>query len=452
MRGPVQPAARRQGGAALVLGLFFLAAGGAALYFAHDTGAAVTAKTRLNDTADTAAYSAAVWRARALNYAAYANRAIIAQEVALAQAITRQSWAGYFERFTTQVDQIASVFPPARRFTGAVREAARLGEQATDLAARAEIRLRDAPAVGYKTLLQRSQQLLRDSAGGFGAGAIALEVAKAADPQVFAFAMPDQGAWRDFTRVYASDADRGRLRDLTLRSLDAYSRDRGREQILPIPAACLPVSASPADWFARYRKHGGTALVPGLERWEAADTGSVHNGVRARFSFTCRRREVLPMGWGAAEVAWPAPSGELLGDPGGVRVNPLAWRQAADALATDETRTHRGTGIARVLELNYASLANRRFPSSRIVVLASRPARSVRSAAALGLTGSGLVTRPLLPGNRLWAISAAEAYFRRPPGGSRANELASLYGAYWQARLAPVSDADRQAAGRYGAR
>ena len=100
-----------------------LSVGVGALYLSYDIGSAVAAKTRLSDAADTAAYSAAVWRARALNFAAYGNRAIIAQEVAVAQALTRQSWIAYFERFTDTVAEVAQIFPPAYAIAEGVHEA-----------------------------------------------------------------------------------------------------------------------------------------------------------------------------------------------------------------------------------------------------------------------------------------------------------------------------------------
>ncbi|MEZ5660977.1 MAG: pilus assembly protein TadG-related protein [Burkholderiaceae bacterium] len=436
----------RQRGAALVFALAALSVGVVALYLSYDIGSAVAAKTRLGDAADTAAYSAAVWRARALNFAAYGNRAIIAQEVAVAQALTRQSWIAYFERFTETVAEVAQIFPPAYAIAEGVHEAVQIAQELTDIAAQAEIRLRDEPEVGYKTLLVRSQRLIHGAGGVFGAGAVALEVAKAADPRLVAFALPDGGAYKRFARVYSSDADRARLADVTLRSLDAYSRDRGREHYLPLVSSCLLAGGDPR---ADYHKRGGTMLVPGLERWEAADTGSIKNNVRARFSRRCSRREIAPVGWGGAEAAAPRPEGGLRGDPGRVRENPLAYANADRELANAGERQHTTTGIASVLELDESILTGRRPPRSRLAVLASLPAAKLRDSAALGLAPAGAGSGHW-PGGRLWAVSAAEAYFRRPPAaGERRSELASLYGAFWQARLVPITAADRDAAQAY---
>ena len=436
-----------QQGVALVLAIAFAALGGAALYWVYDVGATVRAKTRLTNAVDAAAYSAALWRARAMNFIAYSNRAIIAQEVAVAQALTRQSWAAYFDAFAGRAEELTRIYPPVGRITPGVHEVARAAREATDAASAAEIALRDAPQSGYKSLLLRSQSLVRQAAGPFAAGAVALEVVKATDSRYFAFALSDDGAYRHLVRPWDSASDRERLKTVVERSLDPYTRHRGHDQWLPLPAPCLPARPSARDLFAEYRKRGGTAFVPGLDRWEAADTGSVHNGVLRRFSIRCRRREVLTMGWGAAEAAAPVPRGSLLGDVGGVRINPLATLLADQSLVGDPARQHRGTGIAPILDLDYRSLANPRFPVSRIAVLAALPQRELRTAAGLGLAASSLVADSVLPRRRLWSMSAAEAYFRRPPTpGTRVHELASLYSPYWQARLVTVDDAEREAA------
>ncbi len=47
---------------------------------------------RLANAADATAWSIATLEARALNYDAYTNRAIVANEVAIAQAISLISW------------------------------------------------------------------------------------------------------------------------------------------------------------------------------------------------------------------------------------------------------------------------------------------------------------------------------------------------------------------------
>jgi hypothetical protein len=49
----------------------------------------------------------------------------------------------------------------------------------------------------------------------------------------------------------------------------------------------------------------------------------------------------------------------------------------------------------------------------------------------------------------LWALSAAEVFFRRPVDAPARLEYASLFNPYWQVRLAAPSAADQAAAYGY---
>jgi hypothetical protein len=85
---------RRQRGQSLVYALFWLTGGLAALYFLFHTGQAVRHKSQLVNAADAVALSAGHLQARALNVAALHNRALLANEVLIAQMVGIASWAG----------------------------------------------------------------------------------------------------------------------------------------------------------------------------------------------------------------------------------------------------------------------------------------------------------------------------------------------------------------------
>lgn len=442
-----------QHGQVLVLALVLLLAGLFALFFLFSAGQVVATKQRLVNAADAAAWSAAVWRARVLNFHAYANRAILAQEVAVAQAVTLVSWAKYFERFTSNAGTLAAAWPPAAPVLEAAASVARTARELTEAAAAEEIRVRAAPLTGYKSLLARSQETLQLAADAFGLGAVANEVVRANDASFFAFALGDAGAFARFTRRYDSDADRARLRDLTVDSLDAFVRGPRRDdlRLLLLPSSCFGRTTSVDRWFRWWRKRGGTEMAPDLERWQAADTGSIHNWRRSGFlGRSCRQREWLPVGWGAAQASDGSSSPGIVGNPGSTADN-----RAATALAEREIAGEgfagfdRYGGIERVRELNYGALADGRFPVSQVVVLARAEARNVRTANALDVGAGRLRLFEAFAGNRLWAMAVGEAYFRRPPGAPARIEYASLYSPYWQARLAEPSEAQRAAAVLY---
>jgi hypothetical protein len=261
---------RSQAGQSLFVALGLLLAGGAVLFAMFSAGQVAASKQRLTDTADAAAYSAGLWRARVLNYHAYSNRAIIANEVAIAQAVTLVSWARYFETLTRNAAQFATYLPAAEAVFAGVAQAAALASQAAQVAAEIEVPARGAEALGYKEILQTSQEILQLSTQSFGLSMVTAEVARANDPGYFAWVLPDPSqSWQTFTRRGESEVERQRLADLVVASLDGFTGGARSDEILtPIPSLCFRLM--------RMRKRGGTALTPDLQRWEAVDTLSFH--------------------------------------------------------------------------------------------------------------------------------------------------------------------------------
>jgi competence protein ComGC len=71
-----------------------------AMMLTYNIGQLTNQKIRLQNTADAAAYSAAVAQARDYNFSAYMNRAMIANDVAVAQVVALRSWTeNYNETF-----------------------------------------------------------------------------------------------------------------------------------------------------------------------------------------------------------------------------------------------------------------------------------------------------------------------------------------------------------------
>jgi hypothetical protein len=416
----------------MALGLAMLIMSAAGLFLMFDSAQVVTNKARLVNAADASAYSAASWRARVFNYIAYSNRAIIAQEIAVAQAVTLDSYAHYFATFAESVDTLANFWPPLKAFTEAMKEAARYAKQITTKAASAEILLRDAPRVGYKTLLQHSQTLMMNAGNAFGGSAVANEVARTTDKRFFAFVLSDGKKYRNFTKKYESTSDRRRLQQVVLDTLDPFTAgERNQTTLMSAGFGCAP---------AEYRKRGGTILTPELERWEAGDTGSFHIGLGGLFR--CNGVELYEMGWGGAESSVRHNSQRLQGNPGNVKDNPKAFRKANEEFGG----SHSGTGIAKVYGLRNISGVQSHFQTSRLTVLAQMRGESIKTSATVGVGAGSLAKSPNWLGSKLWAVSSAEVYFSRPPDAPERTEYANLYNPYWQVRLVPVSDDERRGA------
>jgi hypothetical protein len=428
----------RQAGQSLIVALGVLLAGGVMLFTMFSAGQVAAAKQRLVDTADAAAWSAGLWRARVLNYHAYSNRAIVANEVAIAQAVTLLAWSKYFESLARNASLIGPFVPPAEPVLTGVLELATLAREAAEAAARIEVPARGAEAVGYKEILATSQALLHLSTQGFGLSMVAAEVARANDPDFFAWVLPDaEQGWQAFTQQGDGVEARRRFADLVLASLDPFTAGPRSEDIrTPIPSPCLNLM--------RLRKRGVTTLSDDLERWEAVDTMSFHR--RGLRGLRCRETEALPLGWGAVETGTAL--GAVTGTAGEIDINP-----AANELASASITSLGGyAGIARVRELNYERLANTAFPTSGLAVIARERASAVPTAANIGLAAGRMRPPDAFAGDdapHLWALSAAEVYFRRPADAPARLEYASLFNPYWQARLVAPSPAQRATALAY---
>jgi len=90
-------------GQALVPALIFLLVGCIGLYVAFNSFQMTSAKIKLQNTADAAAYSAAVLQARDYNFSAYTNRAMVANQVTAAQVVALKSW----------IDELDATYSPS---------------------------------------------------------------------------------------------------------------------------------------------------------------------------------------------------------------------------------------------------------------------------------------------------------------------------------------------------
>jgi hypothetical protein len=442
----------QQSGQALLLGLMLLAVCVALLLMLARTGTQLSVRERLVGAADASAYSAAVWRARVLNSLAYSNRTIVAQEVAIAQAVTLAAWARYFETLAGSAELLASAYPPAAAVLAYAGQAASLGADLSDQAMRLEVGARGGAGPGLAAMLETGQVLLLRSANNFGLSAVANEVAQAYDRRFSAFTLTDQGHFAGFVRRQTGDVDRARFRDVVTASLDGFTGgDRDRDLRLPLPSGCVGRSSDLDRWTLWFRKRGSTGLSDDLQTWQAVDAASIHDS-RGRGLLglgRCRDLEALPVGWGAAGGSSRSDGGQgSVGIPthsAAATVNPEATALALlDQGAAGRTGAYRGLATIH-------DLADRDspYPVTRVAVLARaerEPSKADRSVVRIFPTGQP--DAAFVPLQQMWALAAAEVYFRPPPPSQRI-EYASLYSPFWQVRLVEVTPAEREEAQRH---
>ena len=468
---PFSASVRRAPGQALVLTLFLLVLGVAGLLRLYDSGQLVHEKSRLTHAADAAAYSGALVQARALNFQAYANRTQMAHQVAMAHLVTLASWARFG---ATQAHQAAASNPPigvvgmmfgadhaaaygaALAAAGLDAGAAREGSLGRAFAEHerivAEVLERAQRAV-FETLPMARQSAMEavlqanyDDAPPVTGGDVRL------DPVLLGDNLPGYLAWHQ-------GAARARLRNIVLRATDKYAFLDDRNHTARNPWV---VSGRCPHRRHELRRRGATRLE-GNDTWQSIDTQSYH-ALRSNRWVGCYFRE-YPMGWGVAAGGRINPEAlEHVDAPPADFSSQDFWRWvtahtnwdiftgAANPLANSRALAAGTAWRSRGLP-GYADIASAFAVDGNAMRFAIRVMRPQDSLAVLGRASRVSVAGRLFAGNTrlpadvMAAISAAETWFERPDAEKRnPAELASLFNPYWQARLSPVTDAERAVA------
>lgn len=110
--------AKKQSGQAIVLVLLLTVVGVVAALSLLSTGLLTSKKMQLQNAADATAYSVSVIEARDLNFAAYINRSMVANEVAIGQMVSMMSWVSMMRSLPEFVDNYADAINAVLSATG----------------------------------------------------------------------------------------------------------------------------------------------------------------------------------------------------------------------------------------------------------------------------------------------------------------------------------------------
>ena len=435
-------------GAVMLAGLALMAVL-ASVIFALSRSAVVSAdKARSMALADASAKSVATWYAQVLNYDAYTNRAIAANEIMMAQAVTMVAWTQYVEELAQNIGTVAALIPALQPVATWVQQVSTVTHQLATTGALLEVPLRSA----YTRALQSSQSIMHTSANAFAAQALVNEVVWTGDPRFFGqlIASTSPSSFFNFTRNFTGE-ERADFASLIRNSQDSYSRQRGFTQRLYLmpTVSCIPRNLDQA--FARLNRRGGTWLTADLQDWESADTLSIHTWRRrSRWNPTCGGTgESIPLGWGAADASVSGSDG-MNEDPAGLRVNPSAFARARDQAVSIPGYL----GLSSHRELTDITQQARRDALIRVPVLVrldmGKIAKIKAGSKVFDAKASGSETSRAAPlGDALWSLGVAETYFLRPPdtlGGRSEREFANLFAPFWESRLVLANSADRAVA------
>lgn len=481
MRGNPGAEMRRQRGLAMVYGLFVLVGGLLALFFFFNTGQLAREKTQLVNTADAVAYSAGVLHAKSLNYLAYTNRAYIANEVLVAQAVSLSSWAHYLGVWQRR---LGSVHPECYSNNPWAMAAGVAFKYDVDYGVVCWLMAWDTSTTEYVWALEQAVPPVVDAViGAVAVSQTALQASQSVlmlgmnplnpidpsrrsaleevarlnypnDPDGVAVyagleaGLPDD--WSTFTELRRrsprrGQEDRTRLRDMAVQAADA---DPFVHQRAWTSRAVLPVQCGWGFRHNEVRRRGGTTLW-GFDEWHAVDTQSwIRYWTRWRWSGPQCRSTEHTTGYARSE-AYDTDQADGRGWYGGARNDtPRSFSSAR------RTRNTGYGGIPEFFDLSPQQLSKRGpdEPVLRLGVRVERRTSSLRTTdgAAQVHVGQGRLSRfdtqgatsPVGRTPAMHAVATSEVYYRNPQNDS---ELGSLFQPYWQVRLATTAVAGQWA-------
>jgi len=445
-----------QHGQVLPVGLAFILFGSLLAIVLFNSGQMTSEKSRLTNTADAAVYSGLIWQARALNFQAYTNRAMVANQVSIAQFVSLNAWTNYGHQTAYNVNNTLGWFPPFKPFTQAAESAMEVVDMIVNTVASVAVPVID----GVNMVLSETQRAVYLSTFAI-TPILVKEVVKANNNNynvnsVYAIASLGENAldWNNFVKRYDDEAGLKRKADVISRSRDDFTRKRNW--------SLGTFWVAPTSKF-KLRKEGATHLVYDGDEWawKAKDTLSLHwKNYRCKWSGCKWKRNEVPIGWGAAYAS------EDIGCDGRCPAWVSANRRAqslADSWDPEEISGY--NGVRAYYDLTDLS-ANNKDPrlqlrvevqvgendvktSTKIQGLGSSSAptsTTVKSGIGEGMFWAGDKTAS----NTMASLSSGEVYFERPSelrvNGQRKKEYGNLFNPYWQVRLIETTNAHRLAA------
>lgn len=473
----------KQRGSVIIFSLGLLILIMLVITYSYNASRISSEKTRLQNTSDAAAFSLASVESRDLNFKAYTNRAMVANQVAIAQSVSIISWTRFIDRFVANLSHITSFFPPLRAVFAGISNVVSSAVQTLDSVM--------ASAIGVINFIEQklsSAQKIHHFGTIVMAKDVFTNVVKKNDAEVdrsitlqhSLFVQKYLKNHTDFTQRYSPDKvtrtlrsrspqkyseNKNRMdefRSVILRSRDGFSKNRTYNWMGTVYI--------PFNFKVKVQKTGGSELTGSSKKpdeignyytWSAMDTMAFHGSYfRCSWTSGCgwrSWREFLPMAWGAAATRGERPFNFFRGLGGrnryanSYRVN--RWTSRLGALEfTRRGSTGTFNGLRAFYDIKQDGLISE---APGVAVLLTKPHGSsgLRTAKHSGF-GSGSSNLNIeeaggLHKNRLSALSQAVPYFSRPNDVSvfrrsdRMREYGNLYNPFWQPRLSELEDESR---------
>lgn len=447
---------RRQRGQALPFALVFLVVGAAALYLAFNAAQLAHAKTKEQDTADSAAYSVGVLQARDLNFAAYTNRAMIANQVAVAQMVSIKSY----------VDELAGTYSNSHWFDEFIESSAVLSEpwimpketgstvlNVAKSALDTGTRLASVALDGLDKILSLEQAAYHDLII-LQIPVVAEEVAQANEPNSHVtktyFATRGAPALLSTLNFSQSNTPAGttgkdRFADVVTdkTTLDQFVQQRGANIRDPFVASIIEWCPG-ASFIAADNNHlGGTQLRQDKRGWESLDATDVNGGWLCYFEIGAVGGPIIDAAGSGGAATGPGSSysgkrgyggfnnfgGSLTSALAGIAAREQYYKGPGSSLSSSEAGLQPYRELASLKTPTDGADFNR---APAITVEVQRASSTVSTTDQLRIASGRLQVADGTANNQMRAVSSASAYFIRPAdaSGSAAGALMNL--AHWQ--------------------
>lgn len=455
---------QRQKGQVMPMTAILIVAVLLSLWTMYDSGQLMTERMKLQNTADNVAYSSSALVARDLNFTAYTNRAMVANQVAMGQMVGLSSWAAMMEQLGENIGtlgKIANVIPYVGQ---AIYAITRTIESATEALAQAVDKVAEV-IIPTNNLVNGA---LSNSQEAFHLGMSAAlvtfsdEVAKANDPDAHQigseFLSPVQ-AFGNWSRQIGRYENAGPLEaEATNQRFDEFANVVGesRDPFTRRRSYKMDFPLSGPGWETQ--KRGGSDLkrsegADGRYEWDwtAMDTVSLEVEI-GKTPWSCVLCMDVPMGWGAAHALEGKKGSSSYYDYERGRGWGSAWDNGSAAnLARAWHRQHKLAntgGLQPFYAFKDDEAPNTHGPA--LVYLFRKDASTISLTDDLGTDEDN----PLHTGAGDGFISAAakgQPHYSRPTDVSQFArqdgnfEYGNLYNPFWQPRLVKLNNMEKSA-------
>lgn len=452
-----------QRGQILPLGLALLALSMMGIFVLYNTGQVASDKMRLANSADAAAYSGALLQARALNFQAYSNRAMVANQVSMAQAVTLNSWVKYGAVSSENISTVLKPIPVINVLAQGIQTGFKEVEKVITPISESLLSAVNTVNRG----LSLSQEAMFMSTFAAIPDVVQSVVAKTDDRFSVDTAYSTIGLsenlknWGDFTQSIDTDdstAMKQRV-DMINQSRDAFTAERNWKFFKNFWFYSTPLLRH------RLYREGRTELMQVVKNdelhweWKAKDTLSLHNRL---WRWRGTKKIEAPIGWSRsfanslqeeATIDPNACSSALSFRNSSHCSRLLGMNRSAEMFADTGVRSP-VSGIQTDSALDgYSGLNSHRslssqsleaeFPILQLKIEVSMPIVNARLSDQTSV-GEMFKAPGVGLGGVMSSISNAEVFYQRPDENLDGElEYANGYNPYWAVKLSPVTQQDR---------